>query len=153
MYWKDALEQMMLGNPVKLPSWAGYWKYDKDKETVLMYTKDGEVLDIRETQRVYYTLSNIASDKWEIATEHNCTLMGGVPKITFTDAIDYIRRGFSLRCLDTMGSGEYIKLTSKGVFRFKEFKEGYLTSKVVISSKEWAPTLEEMNSKEWIFVD
>ncbi len=52
MNFADALKRMKEGAKVKLPSWGGYWFWDAEKETVIMHTKDGRNLDIRETERV-----------------------------------------------------------------------------------------------------
>lgn len=64
MKFKDALDALKLGKKVKLPSWSGYWKLEND--TVMMHCKNGEVLDIRDTQDVMYTLKFIASEDWEV---------------------------------------------------------------------------------------
>ena len=72
MNFKDAFELMKKGHKVKLPSWGGYWYWDVEKKTIMMQcrTKDngekGDLLDIRETQAVEYTMSNILSDDWMI---------------------------------------------------------------------------------------
>ena len=47
MKFEEALKAMKSGIPVKLPSWAGYWWWDEESQTILMYTKDGGCLDIR----------------------------------------------------------------------------------------------------------
>ena len=69
MNFKDAFELMKKGRKVKLPSWGGYWYWDIVKQTIMMQCRQkdadkgqGDLLDIRETQRVEYTLSNILSD-------------------------------------------------------------------------------------------
>lgn len=41
---------------------GGYWYWDDEKKTVIMHTKEGKEMDIRETERVIYTLSNILDD-------------------------------------------------------------------------------------------
>lgn len=64
MNFKEAFKEMKSGLAVKLPSWSGYWWWDEEAQTILMYTKDGSCLDIRETQRVEYTIQNILSDEW-----------------------------------------------------------------------------------------
>ena len=46
MKFKDALVFMKKGGLVKLPSWGGYWYWDSEKETIMMRTKEGDVLDI-----------------------------------------------------------------------------------------------------------
>lgn len=65
MKFLEALNNMKKGIPMKLPSWGGFWCWDPNTETIVMYTKDNQRLDIRETQRVEYTLRNVMSDEWE----------------------------------------------------------------------------------------
>ena len=55
MNFKQTFEAMKNGAKVKLPSWGGYWCWDG--QTILMHTKDGAVLDIRDTQVVEYTMT------------------------------------------------------------------------------------------------
>ena len=47
MKFEQALQEMKKGIPMKLPSWGGYWCWDEEKKTIIMYTKDNERLDIR----------------------------------------------------------------------------------------------------------
>ena len=96
MDFKEALFYLKLGYQMKLPSWCGYWTWDKEKETIMMYTKDGEVLDIRETQRVDYTLENILSDEWGFARDEDTPILGGVAYMSFGDAIKLVKRGLKL---------------------------------------------------------
>ena len=63
MKFKEAFEKMKSGAKVKLPGWGGYWYWDSEKETIMMRCRQkdpdqGDLLDIRETQRVEYTLKN-----------------------------------------------------------------------------------------------
>ena len=84
MEFRDAFKIMKSGGKVKLPSWGGYWFWDAEKQSIMMQCRpkdtdkgQGDLLDIRETQRVEYTLSNILSDEWLIADETNCPVLGG----------------------------------------------------------------------------
>ena len=52
MIFKEVLEVMKKGAKVKLPSWGGYWYWDDDKKTIIMHTRDGEELDIRQTESI-----------------------------------------------------------------------------------------------------
>ena len=77
MKFADAFEAMKQGAKVKLPSWGGYWYWEPEKETIMIQCRpqdgdQGELLDIRETQRVEYTMMNMQSDEWEIADSKNC---------------------------------------------------------------------------------
>lgn len=53
MKFEEALKAMKAGSKAKLPSWGGYWYWSPEKETIIMHTKDGQELDIRETRALY----------------------------------------------------------------------------------------------------
>lgn len=118
MNFKEALELMKKGTPMKLPSWGGYWCWDGEKQTIMMHCrkqdadKPGEVFDIRETQRVEYTLSNILSDDWVMATEENTPVMGGVAMFGFGDAVKYMKRGMKVKRQGWNGKNQYIELAN-----------------------------------------
>lgn len=66
------------------------------KETIMIQCRpqdsdQGELLDIRETQRVEYTMMNMQSDEWSIADESNCPVLGGTATFSFSDAIKYLK--------------------------------------------------------------
>lgn len=116
MNFKQAFVLMKKGLKVKLPSWGGYWYWDAEKETIMMRCRTidsdtgKELLDIRETQRVEYTLLNILSDEWVVATEENTTVLGGTPTFSFGDAIKYMKRGLKVRRKGWNGKNQYIEL-------------------------------------------
>lgn len=110
MFFDDALQHMKNGAKVKLPSWGGYWYWDDQKKTVMMHTKDGEELDIRETDRVEYTLENLLSDEWIIADEENCPQLGGEAAFSFGEAIKYLKRGHRVARKGWNGKGMWIGL-------------------------------------------
>ena len=110
MKFKEAFEEMKSGIPVKLPSWAGYWWWDEESQTILMYTKDGGCLDIRETQNVEYTLKNILSDEWVYADSRNCPILGGEATFSFGEAIKYLKRGMKVARKGWNGKGMYMKI-------------------------------------------
>lgn len=97
MIFKDALVLLKNGVNVKLPSWSGYWRWDDKLNTIIIHTKDGVVMDIRETQVVEYTLNNILSDKWIIATEENTPILGGEALFDFDEALKYIKRNIEVK--------------------------------------------------------
>ena len=112
MKFKDAFEEMKSGIPVKLPSWAGYWWWDEESQTILMYTKDGGCLDIRVTQNVEYTLQNIISDEWVYADSRNCPILGGEATFSFVEAIKYLKRGMKVARKGWNGKKQYIQLAT-----------------------------------------
>lgn len=99
MRFLEALNNMKEGIPMKLPSWGGYWSWEADKETIMMHCRpqdadhrQGPVLDIRETQRVEYTLQNILSDEWIPADCENCPVLGGKQKLDFGTALRMVKK-------------------------------------------------------------
>lgn len=112
MRFEEALKIMKDGNKVKLPSWGGFWKWDSEKESIIMHTKDGEELDIRETQVVEYALGNILSDEWIVADENNCPELGGEATFSFGEAIKYLKRGMKVARKGWNGKKQYIQLAS-----------------------------------------
>lgn len=118
MKFTEVLKNMKEGIPMKLPSWGGYWYWDDEKETIMMKCRkiDSEtgkdLLDIRETQRVEYTIQNILSDEWIPATEENTTVLGGTPTFCFGDAIKYMKRGLKVKRQGWNGKNQHIELAS-----------------------------------------
>ncbi len=64
MNWKQAWSQLRSGKKIKLPTWGGYWKLENQE--IMMYLKDGRVLNIRENEDTLFTFDNIASNEWEV---------------------------------------------------------------------------------------
>lgn len=120
MDFKQAFELMKQGEKVKLPSWGGYWCWDPERETIMMHCRpqdsdEGQepVLDIRETQRVEYTLRNIISDEWMIADESNTPVLGGEAAFSFGDAIKYLKRGHKVKRKGWNGKNQHIELATR----------------------------------------
>lgn len=113
MLFKEIFKEMKEnGAKVKLPSWGGYWYWDAEKETIMIHTKDGKELDIRETDVVEYTTMNICSDEWIIADETNCPQLGGEATFGFSDAIKYVKRGLKVARKGWNGKKQYIQLAT-----------------------------------------
>jgi hypothetical protein len=93
MDFKTAFELLKKGEKIKRQNWSGYWQMQDDK--VMMYCKDGRVLDFRETEDTIYTLSNTTANDWELADEANSKLLEGVIIETFTfgEAIRLLKQG------------------------------------------------------------
>lgn len=117
MTFKEAFELMKQGAKVKLPGWNGYWCWDDEKQTIMIHCRpkdsdkgQGDVLDIRETQRVEYTFMHMQRDDWMIADEENCGVLGGQSTFGFGDAIRYLKRGLKVARKGWNGKGMYLFL-------------------------------------------
>ena len=118
MRFVEALKMMKAGYSMKRPSWGGFWRWDAEKKTIMIHCREQDsdtgkqVFDIRETQRLEYTLSHILEDDWTVANEDNCSLMGGTPTFGFGDAIKHLKRGMKLSRLGWNGKSQYIELAT-----------------------------------------
>lgn len=67
MSFRDAWFTMLNGHHIKRPYWSGYWAFENN--TIIMHTYDGKEIDIRDTDNVAYTFSNIVEKDWMIAED------------------------------------------------------------------------------------
>lgn len=161
MKFTEAFKAMKEGSKAKLPSWGGYWRWDPEKETIIMHTKDGQDLDIRETQVVEYTIGNILSDEWIIADETNCPQLGGEATFSFSEAVKYLRRGMKISRKGWNGKGQYVRMvdpyndtafqviekadidgTLYPYFALKNAQNGFIP---------WVPSTGDLLADDWIF--
>ncbi len=117
MNFKEAFELMKQGAKVKLPNWSGYWVYDADTDSIYMHTKEGNVLEIRETPRLSYTFGNILSDEWIVADSENTPVLGGTATFSFGDALKFLKRGLKVARKGWNGKGMYLWLKPEAVIK------------------------------------
>ena len=164
MKFKEALKEMKKGIPMKLPSWGGYWRWDEEAQTIIMYTKDNKRLDIRETQRVEYTLINVLSDEWIPANGENCPILGGEATFGFGDAIKYVKRGLKLKRKGWNGKEQYIQLAtgisykdaSGDIINCEHDAIGNMAIAFVGTSgvqMGWLASQADMLAEDWVFAD
>lgn len=164
MRFVEAFKAMKNGAKVKLPSWGGYWYWDEEKQTIMMHTKDGEELDIRETQRVEYTILNIVSEEWQIADSNNCPQLGGETTFSFGDAIKYLKRGLKVKRKGWNGKNQYIELANN-ISYVNPFGEVINAEHDAIGNRAiafvgtsgvqlgWLASQADMLAEDWVFVD
>lgn len=163
MKFIEALKAMKNGAKMKLPSWAGYWCWDAEKETIMMHCKGGEILDIRETDRVEYTLSNVCSEDWIPANEENCLELGGEAAFGFGEAIKYLKRGLKIKRKGWNGKNQYIELASNISYQAPEGcivnceHEAIGNQAIAFVGTSgvqmgWLASQADMLAEDWIFV-
>lgn len=165
MKFAKAFELMKQGEKVKLPSWGGYWYWDPEKETIMIQCRpqdsdQGELLDIRETQRVEYTMMNMQSDEWIIADESNCPVLGGMASFSFGDAIKYLKRGLKVARKGWNGKGMYLfiadghdltKCMSNGDFKCINSICMKTTQDTICVG--WLASQADMLADDWVFAE
>ena len=158
MKFEGALKAMVSGSKAKLPSWGGYWYWSPEKETIIMHTKDGQELDIRETQSVVYTLQNILSDEWIIAQ------LGGEATFSFGEAIKYLKRGSKVAREGWNGKKQYIQLATGISYKAADGEVvncehnaigNMAVAFVGISGVQmgWLASQADMLAEDWIFAE
>lgn len=163
MKFKQALEEMKKGIPMKLPSWGGYWCWDDEKQTIIMYTKDNQRLDIRETQRVEYMLQNILSEEWIPADGNNCPILGGELKMSFGVALELLKKGVKVAREGWNGKKQYIQLATDISYTFED--EVINCDHEAIGNKAiafvgtsgvqmgWLASQADMLAEDWVIVE
>ena len=167
MKFEEVLKAMKAGKKAKLPSWGGYWCWDSDKQTIMIHCRQEDVdngqkspLDIRETQRVEYTLANIISDDWVIADESNTPLLGGVATFGFGEAIKYLKRGLKVARKGWNGKGIYLEMQVPDEHSKMTLPYIYIVTSSLISDNPdaprgvvpWLSSQTDMLSEDWIIV-
>ena len=112
MTFKEAFEAMKHGAKVKLPSWAGYWFWCIPVQSILIHTKDGKDIDVRRTECVDYTFTNICSDEWIFVDDTNCPALGGEATFSFSEAIKQLKKGRKVAREGWNGKEQYIQLAT-----------------------------------------
>lgn len=175
MTFKEAFEAMKHGGNVKLPGWNGYWCWDDEKQTIMIHCRpkdsdkgQGEVLDIRETQRVEYTFMHTQRDDWMIADEENCGVLGGQSTFGFGDAIRYLKRGLKVARKGWNGKGIYLEMYSPEVDLETIEAFNYMTHPFVYinttglqtenpyaqkNKVPWIPSQTDMLAEDWVFAE
>lgn len=69
MKFQAAYAYLKRGHCIALPEWGGYWKWDDEHQTVQMHTRKGDVLDIRASEDMAYTLEFTFRDDWELVSD------------------------------------------------------------------------------------
>lgn len=104
MIFKKAFEALKNGYKIKLPHWGGYWV--KDGDTIKMVTKSGEVIDIRDSKDIFYTVDFMTSNEWEIAEESDIHL--DIYTVRFGEAIRLMKLGHKLARKGWNGKGMFV---------------------------------------------
>lgn len=164
MKFEETLKAMKSGSKAKLPSWGGYWYWGPEKETIIIHTKDGQEMDIRETQRVEYTIQNILSDEWIVANGQNCPQLGGEATFSFGEAIKYLKRGMKVARKGWNGKKQYIQLatgisyktTDEEIVNCEHDAIGNMAVAFVGTSgvqMGWLASQADMLAEDWIFAE
>lgn len=169
MNFKEAFAKMKQGHKVKLPSWGGYWYWDPEKETIMIQCRpedsdQGALLDIRDTQRVEYTMMNMQSDDWMIADSKNCPVLGGEATFSFGDAIKYMKRGLLVKRQGWNGKNQYIQLAAGISYKSPEgdivnCEHEAIGNKAIAFvgtsgvQMGWLASQADMLADDWVFAD
>ena len=108
MKFCEAYEALKQGALIKCPEWAGYWKWEND--SIKIHCKDGEIIDIRETIDVDYTISFLFREDWEFVGPDVRDL--NVQTFTFGEAIRRLKRRERVARKGWNGKNQYIELAS-----------------------------------------
>ena len=144
MNFGQAFELMKQGVKVKLPNWAGYWAWENG--TIMMHCKDGEVIDLRDTERPEYTFANMASDEFIVADEENTPVLGGKARMSFGDALKLVKRGLGMRLPQWK---EDVVIRAQFPDEHSKMTAPYLYVESRFGRVPWKETMIELFSEDW----
>lgn len=64
-------ELLKSGTPLKRKEWKGFWIWDRVRKSIMMHCATGEIIDIRSSKDMDFTLTNMYSHDWEVANSEN----------------------------------------------------------------------------------
>lgn len=64
MSFQEAFNYMQTGADVKLPDWRGFWRWNEDTKSILLFTAGGEIMDIRDVPDMRFTLNFTFCNDW-----------------------------------------------------------------------------------------
>lgn len=161
MTFKEAFEAMKHGAKVKLPSWAGYWFWCIPAQSILMHTKDGKDIDVRSTECVDYTFTNICSDEWIFADSTNCPALGGEATFSFSEAIKQLKKGRKVARKGWNGKGMYLFLCFPASIEPKAENVEIYSARQSIAIRTadssivvgWNASQTDMLAEDWVFTE
>ena len=80
MDFTSAFVSMQQGHKVTRTTWKGYWCILNGE--IIMVTKDGKAVNIRESPDMMYTISNMLCDDWGVCDDRVVSMMPGESAIT-----------------------------------------------------------------------
>ena len=121
-------------------------------------------MDIRETERVEYIITNLYSDEWMIADEKNCPILGGEAAFSFGEAIKYLKRGFGVARKGWNGKNQYVVLASDISYRMPDgnivnIEHEAIGNKAIAFvgtsgiQMGWLASQADMLAEDWVFAD
>ena len=69
MTFNSAFGFMRNGYKVKRAPWGGYWRWDDAKATIIIHTKEGQVLEFAEVADLHETFKHIFKDDWQLVLD------------------------------------------------------------------------------------
>lgn len=80
MDFTSAFVSMQQGHKVTRTTWKGYWCILNGE--IVMVTKDGKAVNLRESPDMMYTISNMLCDDWGVCDDRVVSMMPGESAIT-----------------------------------------------------------------------
>lgn len=158
MIFKEAYEALKQGAVIKLPEWAGYWKWENN--SIKMHCKDGRILDIRESEDIDYTLKNIMRDDWEIVGEVDVKDLN-IQTLTFGEAIRNLKTGKKVARKGWNGKGIYLELQTPDEHSKMTLPYIYIVTNGLVTDNPdapkgvvpWFASQTDMLATDWVIVE
>ena len=85
MDFTSAFVSMQQGHKVTRTTWKGYWCILNGE--IIMVTKDGKAVNLRESPDMMYTISNMLCDDWGVCDDRVVSMLPGESATTASKVI------------------------------------------------------------------
>lgn len=164
MNFTEAFELTKQGKKVKRRHWAGYWALEMGD--IVMHCKDGRIINIRDSEDMQFTITNMLADDWESADTGNCPLLEDklIHTFTFGEALGQLKQGKRVARKGWNGKEQYIELATNVSYvnsagEVKNVNHEQMGNKAIAFvgtsgvQLGWLASQADMLSEDWVIIE
>ena len=148
MKFVEILEFLKRGKKVCRPHWSGYWVIEGN--SLIMYCKDGQVIALKDTDDVLYTLENIVAEDWTLHEDALTPAYEFIKTNTFSEALRQCKNGKGMR-LSQWAKDVVVRCQRTDVH--SKMTAPYLYVESRFGKVPWKETMIELFADNWELVD
>ena len=148
MKFVEILEFLKRGKKVCRPHWSGYWVIEGNG--LIMYCKDGQVIALKDTDDVLYTLENIVAEDWTLHEDAVTPTYKFIKTNTFSEALRQCKNGKGMRLSQW---AEDVVIRCQRPDEQSKMTAPYLYVESRFGKVPWKETMIELFADNWELVD
>lgn len=159
MDFSKAYQALKQGKKIKREHWLGYWIKEDNK--IMMYCKDGNKLDLTDSEDIFFTIDNLIQDDWVVIKEDNENVKLEVNTFTFGEALRKLKQGKKVARTGWNGKGIFIELQVPDEYSKMTYPYIFIDTTGLKTDNQnapknrvpWLASQTDMLSEDWQLVD